>query len=38
MKITEENYVDQLQKHNEKALRYVMECYGGLLRLSLIHI
>ncbi|MEE0418682.1 MAG: sigma-70 family RNA polymerase sigma factor [Lachnospiraceae bacterium] len=32
MKITEENYVDQLQKHNEKALRYVMECYGGLLR------
>lgn len=32
MKINEENYMDQLQKHNEKALLYVIDEYGGLLK------
>lgn len=31
MKINEENYMDQLQKHNERALLYVIDEYGGLL-------
>lgn len=32
MKINEENYIDQLQKHNERALLYVIDQYGGLLK------
>lgn len=32
MKINEENYMDQLQKHNERALLYVIDKYGGLLK------
>lgn len=32
MKINEENYMDQLQKHNERALLYVIDEYGGLLK------
>lgn len=32
MKINEENYIHQLQKHNEKALLYVIDKYGGLLK------
>ncbi len=32
MKITKENYIDQLQQHNEKALLYVIDEYGGLLK------
>ncbi len=32
MKIGEHNYIQQLQLHNEDALRYVIETYGGLLK------
>lgn len=32
MKIGENNYIQQLQLHNEDALIYVMEAYGGLLK------
>ena len=31
MKIGEKNYIQQLQLHNEKALMYVINKYGGLL-------
>ena len=31
MKIGEKNYIQQLQLHNEKALMYVIDEYGGLL-------
>ena len=31
MKIGEKNYIRQLQLHNEKALMYVIDEYGGLL-------
>lgn len=31
MKITYDNFVRQLQLHNEKALEYVVDAYGGLL-------
>lgn len=31
MKITESNYVEQLKKHDEKALMYVISEYGGML-------
>ncbi len=31
MKIGEKNYIQQLQLHNEKALMYVIDKYGGLL-------
>lgn len=31
MKINEENYIQQLQLHNQKALMYVIDQYGGLL-------
>lgn len=31
MKIKEENYIRELKKHNEKALDYLIERYGGLL-------
>lgn len=31
MKIGEDNYIQQLQSHNEKALLYVIDAYGGLL-------
>lgn len=31
MKIGESNYIQQLKKHNEKALLYVIDAYGGLL-------
>lgn len=31
MKIGERNYIQQLQLHNEKALMYVIDKYGGLL-------
>lgn len=31
MKINENNYITELQKHNEKALLYVIDRYGGLL-------
>ena len=30
MKITEKNYIQQLQLHNEEALIYVIDMYGGL--------
>lgn len=32
MKIGEHNYIQQLQQHNEKALLYVIDEYGGLLK------
>ena len=32
MKIGEHNYIRQLQLHNEKALLYVIDAYGGLLK------
>lgn len=32
MKIGENNYIQQLQLHNEDALIYVIEAYGGLLK------
>lgn len=32
MKIGESNYIQQLQLHNEDALMYVIEAYGGLLK------
>lgn len=32
MKISDDNYLEQLQLHNEKALMYVIGQYGGLLR------
>ena len=32
MKIGEHNYIQQLQQHNEKALLYVIDAYGGLLK------
>lgn len=32
MKINEENYMDQLQKHNERALLYVIDEYGGTFK------
>lgn len=32
MKIGKHNYIQQLQLHNEDALRYVIETYGGLLK------
>lgn len=32
MKITQDNYIEQLKKHNENALFYVIERYGGLLK------
>ena len=31
MKIVENNYVQQLRRHNEKALMYVIDEYGGFL-------
>lgn len=31
MKITENNFIRQLKEHNEKALSYMIEHYGGLL-------
>lgn len=31
MKIGEHNYIQQLQRHNENALMYVIDEYGGLL-------
>ena len=31
MKITETNFVEQLKEHNEKALSYMIQQYGGLL-------
>lgn len=36
MKIDENNYLQQLQLHNEDALVYVIETYGGLLK-SVVH-
>lgn len=32
MKITEQNFIQQLQKRNERALEYVMFRYGGLVK------
>ena len=32
MKINQENFVKELRKGNEKALLYVIDEYGGLLR------
>lgn len=31
MKITETNFIEQLKEHNEKALSYMIQQYGGLL-------
>lgn len=31
MKIGEKNYIQQLRRHNEQALAYVIDAYGGLL-------
>jgi len=36
VKITENNYIKQLNKGNERALEYVMQHYGGLVK-SVIH-
>lgn len=36
MKIGENNYIQQLQLHNEDALAYVIDTYGGLLK-SVVH-
>lgn len=36
MKIDKNNYIQQLQLHNEDALVYVIETYGGLLK-SVVH-
>lgn len=39
MKVTEQNFVEQIIRKNEKALEYCMIRYGGLVKaLSLIHI
>lgn len=32
MKITEDNYVEQLKQHNEQALVYVIDTYGWVLK------
>ena len=32
MKITEENFIQQLKKRNEKALEYVINNYGWILK------
>lgn len=32
MKITEENVIKQLRKRNEKALYFVIDQYGGLIK------
>lgn len=32
MKITEDNFVEQLKKHNEQALVYVIDAYGWVLK------
>lgn len=32
MKITEENFVEQMKKRNEKALEYIIDKYGGLIK------
>lgn len=32
MKVGENNYIEQLRLHNEKALMYVIDSYGGLLK------
>ena len=32
MKITEDNFVEQLKKHNEQALVYVIDTYGWVLK------
>lgn len=32
MKITSENYISELKKHNESALSYIIEEYGGLVK------
>ncbi len=36
MRITEHNYLEQLNQGNEKALAYVMKHYGGLVK-SVVH-
>lgn len=33
MKITEDNFVEQLKKHNEQALVYVIDTYGWVLKI-----
>ena len=32
MKINEENYIRELKQHNESALSYIIERYGGLVK------
>lgn len=32
MKINEENFLDQLKKKNEKALDYVIDTYGWIIK------
>lgn len=32
MKINEENYIRELKQHNESALAYIIERYGGLVK------
>lgn len=32
MKITEENFVEQMKKRNERALEYIIDKYGGLIK------
>lgn len=32
MKITSENYISELKKHNESALAYIIERYGGFVK------
>lgn len=32
MKITSENYISELKKHNESALSYIIDEYGGLVK------
>ena len=36
MKITEENFIVQLNDKNEAALEYVMKTYGGLVK-AVVH-
>lgn len=36
MKIDKDNFLNELRKHNEKALAYIIDTYGGLVK-SIVH-
>lgn len=38
MQITEDNFIEQLIKHNEDALKYVISTYGGSMKASINRI